>query len=197
MSSSPSSAIAWPEVPTYTAPAAAKSPPAAPKAPGGPTSIELTKKINLQDKLAQEKLAQAVASDRGGDRKAAYGKYMVAADCFMDLVKLRVSANEDAATVKKQVSDILDRAKWLKDNANPGGSGGGHLSKGEIDVLMRSSVINQRLFQPFMEGEENAEQFFFDGGKVFADPQGKLALSPKQVTIHSIHSIHHTHHTLQ
>jgi hypothetical protein len=154
-SSSSASTFAWPEVPT-AAPVAPKTPPAAPAA-GGPTSLELTNRINLQETLAKEKLGQAVASDRGGDRKAAYDRYMVAADCFMDLVKARLAAHEDTTATKKQIADILARAEWLKNNVNAGGEGG-HLSKDEIDVLMRSSVINKRLFQPFLEGEETAEQ---------------------------------------
>ena len=59
-----------------------------------------------------------------------------------------------------------------------GGVGG--LSQLEIEVLRLSSVVNGRVFQPWLPGEEDRERFRFD--HPFCDPDGLLPLSDKQIS---------------
>lgn len=55
------------------------------------------------------------------------------------------------------------------------------LTPAEIEVLKRSSVINDRLFLPWLDGEELLEDFTCSGEVApFSDPDGLFRLSPQQ-----------------
>jgi calpain-7 len=56
----------------------------------------------------------------------------------------------------------------------------GSLTQMEIEVLRATSVVNGRVFQPWLPGEEERERFRFD--HPFCDPDGVLPLSAKQLS---------------
>ena len=68
-------------------------------------------------------------------------------------------------------------------NGNDNGMGGHMglslgLGEDEVHVLRDSSVINGRVYQPWLEGEQYSECFRFD--RPFCDPDGLLPLSKSQ-----------------
>lgn len=54
------------------------------------------------------------------------------------------------------------------------------LTSVEIEVLKRSSVINGRVFLPWLDGEELLEDFTCGEAAPFSDPDGLFHLSPQQ-----------------
>jgi MIT (microtubule interacting and transport) domain len=54
----------------------------------------------------------------------------------------------------------------------------GNLTAAEIDVLKKSSIVNGKIYMPWLEGEEDIEGFEFE--VPWTDPDGLLALSAKQ-----------------
>ena len=53
------------------------------------------------------------------------------------------------------------------------------LSEREIQVLKSSSVVNGKIYMPWLPGEEERERFRFDN--VYCDPDGLLTLSPSHI----------------
>jgi MIT (microtubule interacting and transport) domain len=54
----------------------------------------------------------------------------------------------------------------------------GDLTAAEIEVLKKSSIVNGKLYMPWLEGEEHTEGFEFE--VPWTDPDGLLSLAPKQ-----------------
>jgi MIT (microtubule interacting and transport) domain len=54
----------------------------------------------------------------------------------------------------------------------------GDLTAAEIEVLKKSSIVNGKLYMPWLEGEEHTEGFDFE--VPWTDPDGLLSLAPKQ-----------------
>lgn len=62
----------------------------------------------------------------------------------------------------------------------PSAPGAPTLTPAEIEVLKRSSVINGRVFLPWLDGEEMLEDFTTADGAPFVDPDGLFRLAPQQ-----------------
>ena len=147
-------------------------------------------------------LEQALIQDEAGRGSEALPLYRDAAGGFMDAFS-QCSDAAEKLTLQHKVASIRDRAEQLKGISKPvgassaagkahpapraavaaaagvgaGAAGGARLSPEEIEVLKRSSLINGRIFQPWLAMDLQER---FNYLEPFTDPDGRLALSPKQ-----------------
>jgi calpain-7 len=148
-------------------------------------------------------MSEGIEFDQIGDYKAARVKYQQAAEIFLEFAK---EGDVQKRRVQEQTRVILERLEWIKkiekrkisasgvdrkskdfeeenmkvESVQEQHSDSGKLREEELDVLRETSFIGGKRFYPWMDIDKQ-ERFTLDRGR-FIDPDGRLALSPKQQT---------------
>jgi calpain-7 len=193
------------DVSVLTIPPLTPPPPAPCDSPRFTQSAEL----NRIASLANARLAEAIDLDEHKKRKQAIAAYMVAAETYLEAIRIgeknpRWASTSSLGTVlKRRLEGALDRVEVLKHPDRPAtlkqqpktrdtdtvSTQEATLSKEEIAVLKRSSLIASGLFLPWSqdEAEELSRQVhvgkkhsLWRTNKIWIDPDGDLTLSEKQ-----------------
>lgn len=190
-------------------------PPMTPSPPPLPVTCEsprFTQSAELNRKAGQAnaKLAEAIDLDERKQRKEAITAYMAAAETFLDAIRIGEinprwgSTSSIGPVLKRRLEGALDRVEELKypdrpvvlkqqqltpRDTNTVSTQETSLSKEEIAVLKRSSLIASGLFLPWSQDEAQAlsqqvllgqKPSLWKANKVWSDPDGDLVLSDKQ-----------------
>lgn len=165
-------------------------------------SIQSTVVASITEKVAQAntRLAHALDLDESGEKESVIKEYMLAAELYLEAIKMADSAGDGAQSVvsllKRRLAGALDRVDELKhpnqrtvvrehkvrDQSKQKGS---PLSDTEISVLKRSSLIASGLFLPWSDDDaqklsEEAQRPTIATASLWTDPDGFLKLSDKQ-----------------
>lgn len=167
------------------------------------SQLQPTVVSSITEKAAQAntRLAHALDLDESGQRKDAIQEYMVAAELFLEAIKMAEGAGGGTESVtsllKRRLAGALDRVEQLK---HPNQRAilheqkvkepkqrhqGSRLSETEIAVLKRSSLIASGLFLPWSDDEalklsQQAQRPTLTSASPWTDPDGYLKLSDKQ-----------------
>jgi calpain-7 len=163
--------------------------------------------INRRVSLANASLGRAIDLDEDNQVEAAIKSYLQAAEMYLSAIPLAEKSSSSIAPVmKSRLTSALDRIEILKNPArrqpadqpqiaktgssDSDGSrqGSSRLSKEEVSVLKRSSMIASGLFLPFSEEEAQLlsrqvaaqRADIRKQSKLWSDPDGLLPLSGKQ-----------------
>ena len=178
------------------------------------SSPRLANSLSTKISLANQTLATAIGLDEKGQTMPAIAKYMVASEIYLEAIKIAESTNPHGSApaiigpvLVRRLEGVLDRVQQLKQptatqpdllrndkalqsvnvatvnstNCN------GALSKTEVSVLKRSSMIASGLFLPWSEADANQLSMRVrklspttQGPLLFTDPDGELCLSKEQ-----------------
>lgn len=177
-----------------------------PPVPVASVSRHLTQTAELNKKASQanSKLAQAIELDESKKTKEAVQMYVGAAELFLTAIRLCEVEPETTASIapilKRRLEGVMDRIEQLKhpnrrvvkqsklgeaDKGQPENKSS-NLTREEIDVLKRSSLIASGLFLPWSDEEAKAlsvrvQRLTARPSTLYTDPNGDLQLSDKQI----------------
>ena len=176
------------------------------------SSPRLAQSLSMNVSLANQNLAKAIMLDEKGQTQAAIDTYMAASEIYLGAIKFAESSKQQgsapamiAPVLVKRLEGVLDRIQQLKqprakqgllfqrdkslqsvNMSTPDTIGKSTLTRDEVSVLKRSSMIASGLFLPW--SEEDAKNLSLRVQKLtsstqlslFTDPDGELCLSKEQ-----------------
>jgi len=157
----------------------------------------VTKLITIKAGMANSHLAQALDLDESSKREDATGQYMLAAELYLEAIKVADKAGPGMLStlfvLKNRLEGALDRIEQIKDPhktklpniqkiEREKEKESLKLSKEEITILQRSSLISSGLFLPWSEQEakELSRNALRPSKSLFIDLDGPLKLSESQ-----------------